>query len=311
MTELTYEENWSDEPGLVKQFLADNLNKGRLALILGSGISLEFGLPDGEGLISRMYKTVNEVPPVATDFTIQATLFLSKHCHGDQDTFKEVIDKCLYDRNKYSFYDLNNLSTLNGIAALVSSSVRGKSANVVTFNYDNLLELFLKFHGYVVNSKYEITDWKRKGDVNIVHPHGYISAPPGKKFISKKIVLDSASYSELAKDISNPLRIETISIMQEHFCVFIGLSGSDPNLRNLLYAAKQYNPAAIQYPYWGVSFYRKVDETDPEYKEKTGTQEAFNAVLVEMGVFPIELDEWSPDLPKYLFGICQVAAQEI
>jgi hypothetical protein len=87
------------------------------------------------------------------------------------------------------------------------------------------------------------------------------------------------------------------TVMQSHICLFIGLSGNDERLDNLMLETKKskhaYNPSETGN--WGVAFSTSRKATDAFWWE-------------ERGVFLHTLDDYRIGLPRFLFDICQHAA---
>lgn len=89
------------------------------------------------------------------------------------------------------------------------------------------------------------------------------------------------------------------TIMQSHICMFVGLSGNDPRLDSLIVTTKKdskhaYTSGGIGY--WGVAF---------------GTSKGPTAAKIwaQRGIYLQVLDKYDPDLPRFLFEVCQSAAR--
>ena len=119
---------------VLKEHLARKLRQGSLALLVGSGISLDIGLPSWEGLLTRMLEAEGVASPtLSADLLEEAELFERKYCKGDYGSFVEKVRTALYATAELSFHSLRQSDTLAAIAALVMASRRG-SAVTVTFN---------------------------------------------------------------------------------------------------------------------------------------------------------------------------------
>lgn len=239
-------DHW-DIRGELINHLATELNKGRLCLILGAGISTDFGLPSWPKLIANLYEGKNEVLP-DIDNLDAAEYYKNRY----KDTYISDVHKALFKNVNIEFKNLLAHSTLSAIGALVMSSKRGNSSKVISFNFDNILELYLNYFGFVSDSKYEELHWSTEADVEIYHPHGFLSFDGMS--MSEKIVFDKKSYAEIIGKRDNPWNIHLNSVMMTHTCIFLGLSGDDINLDSIIQSSSCSHIAIKEdYPYWGVS----------------------------------------------------------
>ncbi|MFC2132277.1 SIR2 family protein [Bacteroidota bacterium] len=291
---MTDIKDWKNDKLLFK-YLSDNLIRGRISLVIGSGVSKYFGLPTWQELIDKLYALKKQTPNTYISKEMQVEYFRESLCENDQDYFLAIQDG-LYSKAELDFESLKNLSTLSAIGSLVMASKRGSASNVISFNFDNILELFLKYSGFVTNSRYQTNHWADNSDVDIYHPHGFIPAPPIKQF-SDDIVFDLISYSKTIGDESNPWRQHVISIMRTHFCIFIGLSGDDNNLDSLLTRCHETHIAKEEgVLFWGLVFKKNVSKEDKIHWNNRG-----------IFIKEIKLD-YEEQIPKELFRICQGAA---
>jgi hypothetical protein len=294
---LTYGMNlrshWENDKKLF-QFLASLLKYGKISIVLGSGISVDFGLPDWDTFVKQLYDTKKE--PLPTKGRPERLVENFRRKHGkDHLQFMEYVQEALYLNSRIDFNALKELSTVSAIGTLVMASKRGSISNVITFNFDNILELYLSYHGYIVNSRYQELHWNSNADVNIYHVHGFVPNPPSKDF-SDKITLDQHSYSSVIGDESNPWRQHILSIMRSNFCIFIGLSGDDMNLDSLLDRAHKTHVALSEKKlFWGLNFIKNPDQDTIDFWE-------------ERGIFVKSITDYNSDLPNLLYKICQMAA---
>jgi len=288
-------DQWENEDHLINH-LGNHLNNCRIVLVLGAGISTEFGLPNWEKLISGLYKLkgASENNKLSPENRI---LFFKEKLCSDEIDYKNSIQKVLYSGYDFDFKNLKNFSTLSALVALIMASKRGNASNVVTFNFDNILELYLSYYGFISNSRILTKHWSSNADVNIYHPHGYIPAPPSIEF-SDKIVFDQKSYMGVIGDESNPWRQHVLSLFRTNFCIFIGLSGNDSNFDSFLYKTMESHVAIEEGQlFWGMNFI--LESEDSEIKEIWKTK----------GIFVKEITSYMEGIPEYLYKICQTAAQ--
>lgn len=276
-------------------YLGSQLYRGRLALILGAGISKPFGLPEWDALIQALFDSVGESVPVGKTATQSAEYFRLQHYSSDPDGFKEAVHKALYGNAKVDFNTLRANRTLAALGALVMSSKRGNASDVITFNFDNLLELYLEYHGFMTDSVSNDIHWIQSADVNIFHPHGFLPIDP-KEPKSEEIVLDQRSFSKVVGRHENLWHQTAMTIFRRRTCLFVGLSGEDPNLDSMLVEVQQRHASKLENThYWGVKFSTKDDAVE-------------RRVWQDRGVFYQIVTDYEHDMPAFIFEICQNAA---
>jgi hypothetical protein len=285
-----------DEFSILKKYLAKQLDRGRLALVLGAGISTAFKLPGWKELLKRLYALRGVRPPKGADLKQQADYFRVTYFKNDKKGFIEAVKEALYQGVSVNFQDLRRSPTLGAIGSLVMASQRGSASEVITFNWDNLLELYLEYHGFVTLSARHERHWGGRADVSVLHPHGFIPYGTLEKS-SDDIVFDQTSYGDVIGKEDRPWRQKLLTILRSHTCLFIGLSGTDDNLVSLLQTCKSQHASRKENTlFWGITF--------------TTSKNAAQATLwEEKGVYSKTVSNYHTELPEILFGICQEAAR--
>jgi SIR2-like domain len=292
---LAFPDSWDDH-GLVQDHLADQLSKGRVALILGAGVSVPLGLPSWDELLDRMYAKTDEKRPVEGTVQEQAEFFKVRVCHRNVDEFHARVKTALYSTVEADFWIMH--PGLTAIGALVMASRRGSASGVISFNFDDILEMYLEFHGYVVASIADEHFWAPDADVYVLHPHGLLPLRPEVRN-SDRVVLDAESFSAALHGEPGRLwRQQMLTIMRSHTCIFVGLSGADEHLQSLLYEANRDHITKKD----GVAFWGVRMTTDSSDFQKT--------IWGERGIATWEVANYERDLPTVLLGICQRAAQK-
>lgn len=288
-----YTRDQFDDPPQLAKYLASELRKKRLALVLGSGIGWKLGLPGWEDLLKGLFRQKGvPYPHEEQDLKAIAEYFKKTHCGGNTKTYLRAVADALYDTVRCDIRDLRSNDTLASIGSLIMASRRGAVSNVITLNYDNMLEMYLRYHGFVVRSIHSESHWASYSDVEIFHPHGFLPYKEYDKF-SQDIVFDQNSY-EMFKD-DRFWRKFLSTLLRRHSCLFIGIRGTDANLNSLLSETKPSHPSVQDnVPYWGITFTTKAE---PVRK----------LIWEERGVFVKQIATWD-DLPPFLFSICQCAA---
>lgn len=282
--------------GSLVPYLAQMLFEGRICLVLGSGISQPLGLPCWEGLIENMYtelgSTFKAVP--STDLRKEAEKIYKKNCHKNKIEFNELVRTALYRNFEFDILEFRKNETLAAIASLVMGSKRGSAAKVISFNYDDLLESYLRYHGFVVTPIYEERHWSYDADVGIYHPHGFLPHAD-EQGGSADIILTRESYNSIPYNTNWHWRPHLQSILRTHFCIFIGLSTSDEHIDALLVDSEKNHPYAYtNTAYWGLA---TLKQSEPAEEDWDGRR-----------VYPLIVSDFHDDLPRFLFSICQEAS---
>jgi hypothetical protein len=285
--------SWEDED-LLQNHLGTQLLAGRMALVLGSGISQPFGLPGWEALLDGLYATAAVPRPQELTTNQQAELFLIEHCDRDKTRYRAIIKKVLYANLDISSWAAN--PALVGIGALAMSSARGNAGNIITFNFDDILEMYLESHGFVVDSVVESKFWDSNADVQVYHPHGLLAFRP-EVTDSASIVLEQMAFSAALHGEPGRLwRSKMLGILRTNTCLFIGLSGADSNLESFLYECRNDHVAyRDELAYWGVRL-------------TTSNSDAEDQIWAERGVATWRLADYNKALPSFLLAICRTAA---
>lgn len=288
-------ENWHNE-ALLSKHLAGQLRNHRLTLVLGAGISKPFGLPLWRELVSRIFARTRESEPQGHPPTRLLEYLRNQHFGGSRALLNDEIRRSLYEGVGASFSELRANDTLAAIGALVVSSVRGSASSVFTFNYDDLLELYLKYHGMVVCSVPQATHWSEKADVTVYHVNGLLPLDP-KTPAEGEVVSDQEQYSRLSGDDSQPWRQLILSTWRSRTVVFIGVSGDDSLLDSLLVSCRDTHASKSDgIPYWAVWL-------------STSDDNVMKSQWLGRSVFPMIVRDYEKHLPDFLFDICQRAAQ--
>jgi hypothetical protein len=230
---------------------------------------------------------------VGHDLPQAASFFLNKWYQNNYPEFLEAVRRALYDGVGADFQSLRQNNTLGAIGSLVMASQRGSASRVITFNFDDLLERYLRYHGFVVLSAGTERHWGGAGDVTVLHPHGIL--PFEGSIPAQELIFDRVSYSK-AIDPTRPWRQEILSTMRTHTCIFVGLSGNDNNLHSMLVTCKDSHASREENSlFWGITFNTKDDEV---------LASSWN----EVGVFYRRVTDYEHALPDILFRVCQGAA---
>lgn len=290
-------ENWEDWD-TIRDWLAEDLKKGRLGLVLGAGASIGFGLPDWLSLVKGAYKHAAVPWPrghLAINPEEAADALLEKHLKGDDVRFAQLIRSTLYQalpsQLEVSYFANNHL--LLALCALIAASERGQVRNIISYNFDDLVEEYLRIQGLVVRSLVKLPSWDGRLDIEVLHPHGLLSLR--EDIPSTRIVFASRHFEEFHGETGSMIRARLIDVLSSSTMLFIGVSGRDSRLLEDLRTVREVHPAgSSNYLFWAVRF--SDDATDPLRGE-----------WEKCGVVQVTVQPGYKDLPKKLFEICRHA----
>jgi hypothetical protein len=253
----------SDLTGLQRAFRAR-----QLVLFLGAGVSVEYGIPSWRDLVVDLLfertarsRKMGDLPPAYRralgrwlteyfdyDLTVLARVIRQDLVHEQRRKFGESVDaerdfleqvrKRLYATLRHVDVDATDRprTTLEAVADLLQASrTENNVPVVVTFNFDNLLELELAQRGIVTRT---ITNAGRRSaqGLPIIHPHGClpVEGPIG----ADPIVFTEQDYHQLTDVAYHWAPTTIVSLLRQYTVLFVGLSMSDPHLRRLLDACR-------------------------------------------------------------------------
>jgi len=208
------------------EFLARELRRGTLVLVLGAGTSLGAGLPDWRSLVNRLRDKAG-MPPVSTtaadELQSAADEVLREFCKGNQEVFAHLVKDCLYDGVKLS-WNLVKDDLLIALGALISGSRRGSVKRILTLNFDSILEWYLTLHGFVPRVILQPPAIEGAEDVRIYHPHGFLSHPDLNFPESDFVILGLKSINRRLGTQGDPWWEMTRHFFRTGLCLFVGLS---------------------------------------------------------------------------------------
>lgn len=239
--------------------------KNSLSLYLGAGVSAGNGLPTWEKLVLSMYYAATSEQSLGGWRPFSNYLYAIAEWHLDrnhepleitarklrkyysekadgQDEFLKSIRETLYGGFLYPDGSRQDVyadalrygnQTLDAVATLCEKSSPGAKGvkSVITYNYDNLLEIALK--NYPLQSFFNASPFD-PAKLPIYHVHGLVPLDdsPGSK--SEEIVFTEDQYHLSARDSYSWANLVQIQAMSGSVGLMVGLSLSDRNMRRLL-----------------------------------------------------------------------------
>jgi hypothetical protein len=295
--------------------LREARRNGQLVAVLGSGINADYGLPDWPTLLvdllldSRRIRKAKSVGAdavkrmlheVIRDPLLQAVAVRS--AYGRNDQWLASLRSRL---KKYRPEDVTDIHKPVGkVAALIAQQYFGdrhRHIPVLTFNYDDLLEVALRsvLGGGDSDKVHPVSDEKtffgsiHRAGIFVYHLHGFVDAP------ESDIVLDAGSYVNI---LASPGRHWSWQCMNRYLFhdeaapLFLGLSLLDPSVRLLLTQAS-IRGLSLSGVYVSKPFPTLKEEQPDQLRRMafaaTDIVELFDEVLRELSLIPYHLKSWS------------------
>lgn len=294
----------AEDNRLITTMLSEHLFEGKLALALGAGVSKFLGFPrwwelvDGICVEHNGESSINELTTIDE---LNLTVDEIERDINDSIKFNKLVKKTLY---KYVDY-LDNATVIKNellisLGALMMGSRRGSVNNVITYNYDDVIEWYLGLHGFDVRVIYDPRTMTTNSDVTIYHPNGFLPLQDNKR-CTENIIFSETSfiYREREITVDDKLWANILDrLFIEKIFIFIGLSGKDPTI----------NPRLLQI------FENQLDKKRPVgywfYLREHGMEQKEIKKNLKYGIVPIVVKN-EDDIPRYLLNVCKDAMDRI
>lgn len=290
----------AEDNRLITTMLSEHLFEGKLALALGAGVSKFLGFPLWWELVHGICVEHDGESSISEDTTtaeLNDTVDEIEREINDSIKFNELVKKTLYKNVDY----LNDSTVIRNellisLGAIGMRSRKGSANNVITYNYDDVLEWYLGLHGVDVRVIYDPRTMTTNSDVIMYHPNGFLPLQDNKSG-SKQLIFSETSFIYRERKVTVDDRLwENIldRLFIEKIFIFIGLSGRDPTIipRFLDIYENQLNRKR-PVGYW---FYIREDGMERQEIKKN----------LKYGIVPIVVKN-ADDIPRYLLNICQKA----
>ena len=274
--------------------IAQSLNTGELALFLGAGLSMSLGLPSWTGLLERTFDLLPRYPRVdvsGLDATGLGHQFEEvREFVGSKAAFNDVVRRSLYgDWRPHLGNWANDL--LISLGTLLVPGRRGHIDTVLTLNFDNILELYLRAYGFLAQSSSVFPVIRKNADVMVYHSHGFL--PFGTECVENEtLVLDALSYDREMGQQNSSRRRMMESVIHQKIVLGVGSSGSDPYSNAILAATPNTNPLREVVGYWLMV----AKKEDPQVRR-----------FYRRRIFPVLFGDHS-EIPSFLLTVSEKAA---
>jgi hypothetical protein len=276
--------------------LRDAFQSGRLSLYLGAGVSKPSGLPSWEELVQALYfSTLNdetfiyEMRPYPNYLFALAEWVLQqknepldiiirkiKQWYEGKD-FIGMLSATLYaglgrqdfgpDITGLPEYLVSRNETLRAIVELCVQSVPNSRGlrSIITYNYDNLIELALKNRAEAPNFQpiYKQSHRLDASKIPIYHVHGYIPYQASDVRYDD-IIFSEDQYNRAFQDAFFWGNVVQVNQLTSSVGLMVGMSLSDRNTRRILDSIRQQPLPHSNYILMRKPNFKSVDDRSPE-----------------------------------------------
>ena len=266
---------------MIDQHLINVINSGRAWAFVGSGASVDAGLPTWQGLFLGVSSALSG------DATVQAP-----PPNALPEAFGQLIST--YGRPSVISQVANQLKAKTRPGPVHRLLSAWPFAGYVTTNYDTLLDAALQSHPGWVSVGNTVPETKKiSGDIsNVVwHPHGMIDSPEN----IEKLILSKEDYDNTYP--AGSLILETLkALLRMRSLVFFGFGFNDPDLAQLLeLVARLSDPAQPAYAFLADSTPERRTDLRTRYNVVTipydtakGSHSELLTILRHYGYFVVE-----------------------
>lgn len=288
--------------GRWQRLVAEHLFNGSLALVLGAGASAGMGLPDWPELVRRCLEDAGiSYDPrdlAGNPSGERLGLYIDRvEEKFPRNEYHSRVADALY-RGVTLGTDICQAPLLIALGALLMGSRRGSVRDVVTFNFDVVLEYYLSLHGYTIQTYDSLPQLRTAADVRIAHINGALGHSAHPLAPPTRLVFSARSMHERSGALFEPWEQLFRELLQSHLVLFVGLSGSDPLLFPLLTAV---DPQLRAQRPTGVWIFGKDIDSDSKTLYKTPD-------FLSRNVVPVCEPSYDT-IPNSLLEVCQIAAR--
>lgn len=288
-------------PDNAREYLAEVLLNGSLFLLLGAGVSRgALDLPGWRELVEKCEEEAFGKPNPEADSRSSQDLMDSMSAVKDTvpsaSEYYDLIRRGLYgeDRaatNEYSEEALFD-PLLVAIGSMVIRSSRGSVADVLTFNFDDVLEWYLHLYGL---RPQVVTEMPRpvstNVDVRIFHIHGFVPLTTRHQQSAALVLSHDEYLRRLAGLEGSAWSTMTLDRLNTHVFLAVGTSMRDLDFDVLLAKASALNTSGRP-----LGFVLDVDVSPNR-----------QAQLRRHGVLTVNFDDYA-EIPSFMLSICRRAA---
>lgn len=224
----------------------NDFNRYDSVIFSGAGVSASAKIPDWHTLLKNLLAGGNVI--TSDDFdsvfksmdssNLLAARYIEKSLNADKKAIVNKIRQILYPNDSYQESLL--------ITTICELILRQKNLrSVITYNYDTLIEDYLKAKGKSCFSVYK-NSRDESNSFPIYHVHGIVFRNNDNE-LPEDIVLTEDDYHRVYSEVFDWSNVEQLHALTRCTCFFIGLSLNDPNLRRLLEIAQRDSGKSVKH----------------------------------------------------------------
>lgn len=227
-------EKWEHKRARLIQDAQYDFSEGHNTFFFGAGLGPGVNMPTWNELLDDLLDKAQKNSHSAigsADYTDidqscnHSALIIGRYIESGFADMKEFTNQM-----KASLYKNNPQPTSDLYKVIVEAIKTKKVEQVITFNYDDLVETALIQAKFPVHSIFDRSHYSGS-DFPVYHVHGMI---PQTREIESTPVLSEKEYHTLYKESFHWSNVVQLQALSSTTCFFIGLSLNDPNLRRLL-----------------------------------------------------------------------------
>lgn len=260
---------WDEERSKILGQVKLDYKSKNFSLFLGSGVSSSSGLPDWNTLLNSLFVSLltdgdseKKEPEIAEIVSrlrkldgpsaLTSARYIRKGfaSSGSSDQ-KEFIDTVTSN-----LYGLQNKSRESKLISEIISLCRPKRGgtnikSVITYNFDDLIEKKLEEAKLDHKSIFEESDTYDENELPLYHVHGFLPEEREKynNLDKSTLVFSEEGYHQIYNDPYHWSNLVQLNHLRETYCLMIGLSMTDPNLRRLLEIANRSSQSIRHYTF--------------------------------------------------------------
>jgi hypothetical protein len=281
--------------------LSEILNTGQLSLMLGAGASKALNLPDWKALVTSCMSYAG-IPGTVVNMTpeeLKKVIDQVKAKYASETDYHEAIREMLYNGLMLDFNTAKK-ELLMALSSLIVGKKRGNVSQILTYNFDSLLEWYLEINGLKVRVLSEKNILRDSVDVELIHNHGYL---PHKAMtnhqLSNFLIFSRKEFEARKIEPDNFWKLEMYRFFKSTIFLSVGVSPStmlEDISDYLAFLDKWYKKEKIERdkPY-GFAIFSKGSVTTQQVED-----------LFENGIISLEKDK--AQIPQTIFNISQIAA---
>lgn len=280
--------------------LSEIINEGKLIILAGSGISVDSGLPDWDGLLDDFMQMAKNLSlPDGKDKNELHKIIEDAEERKSQNrldpiqtatVLKNKIKQCKLNELPLAYSEYNSWITRRFIENKEPNEnheliVKTNYPFILTTNYDQLLGQAAKkfnFNNFLDSTYTFKNELKIMYSINtlkhsIIHVHGSIS-----DLSIDELIFTKEDYNKLIFKSYPGFSFALRMLFTRYSTLFVGYGASDPHLEEVLEEISEYFPPVNGYKYplpesYLVIIRKKADTILEKWKERVGT----NLVIID------------------------------